>query len=103
MRGGKSAFLKIIEARLIFFFVQVSLDILFSMHITAATSISAYIHLLPDYLVATASVERSFSQMKMIKTRSCNRMGGNSFHLMKLSIESPEKLSDSDLENIVYV
>ena len=54
--------------------------------------------------VATASVERSFSQMKMIKTRLRNRMGKKSLsHLMKISIESPEQLSDSDLENIVDV
>ena len=39
--------------------------------------------------------------MKMIKTRLCNRMGNKSLsHLMKISIELPEKLSDSDLENI---
>ena len=51
-----------------------------------------------------ASVERSFSQMKMIKTRLRNRIGGKSLsHLMKISIESPEKLSDSDLENVVDV
>ena len=66
------------------------------MHITTATSVSAYICL--TIPVATASVKRSFSQMKMIKTRSRNRMGENSFYLMKLKIESPEKLSDSDLE-----
>ena len=54
--------------------------------------------------VATASVKRSFSQMKMIKTRLRNRMGEKSLsHLMKISIESPEKLSDSDLETIVIV
>ena len=29
--------------------------------------------------VATASVERSFSQMKIIKTRLCNRIGGKVF------------------------
>ena len=54
--------------------------------------------------VATASIERSVSQMKMIKTRLRNRMGQMSLsHRMKISIESPEKLSDSDLENIVDV
>ena len=53
--------------------------------------------------VATASVKRRFSQMKMIKTRLRNRMGGKSLSHMKISIESPEKLSDSDLENIVDV
>ena len=54
--------------------------------------------------IGTASVERSFSQMKMIKTRLRNRLGEKSLsHLMKLAIESPEKLSDSDLENIVDI
>ena len=52
----------------------------------------------------TASVERSFSQMKMIKTRLRSRLGEKSLsHLMKIAIESPEKLSDSDLENIVDI
>ena len=38
----------------------------------------------------------------MIKTRLRNRLGEKSLsHLMKIAIESPEKLSDSDLENIV--
>ena len=42
--------------------------------------------------------------MKMIKTRLHNRMGEKSIsHLMKISIESPEKIRDSDLENIVDV
>ena len=44
--------------------------------------------------------------MKMIKTRLRNRMGEKALsHLMKMSIESPEKqkLSDCDLENIVDV
>ena len=42
--------------------------------------------------------------MKMIKTRLHDQMGKTSLsHLMKISIESSEKLSDSDLENIVDV
>ena len=54
--------------------------------------------------IGTASVERSFSQMKMIKNRLRNRFGEKSLsHLMKIAIESPEKLSDSDLENIVDI
>ena len=40
--------------------------------------------------IGTASVERSFSQMKMIKTRLRNRLGEKSLsHLMKIAIESP--------------
>ena len=54
--------------------------------------------------IGTASVERSFSQVKMIKTRLRSRLGEKSLsHLMKIAIESPEKLSDSDLENIVDI
>ena len=54
--------------------------------------------------VGTASVERSFSQMKMIKTRLRNRLSEESLsHLMKIAIESPNKLSDEDLENIVDI
>ena len=54
--------------------------------------------------IGTASVERSLSQMKMIKTRLRSRLGEKSLsHLMKIAIESPEKLSDSDLENIVDI
>ena len=54
--------------------------------------------------VATASVERSFSQMKMIKTRLRNRIGELSLsNLMKIVIESPDTLSDNDVEEIVSV
>ena len=54
--------------------------------------------------IGTASVERSFSQMKMIKTRLRNRLGEKSLsHLMKIAIEAPDKLSDSDLENVVDI
>lgn len=52
--------------------------------------------------VGTASVERSFSQMKMIKTHLRNRLGEKSLsYLMKIGIESPKKLSDIDLETII--
>ena len=54
--------------------------------------------------VSTASVERSFSQMKLIKTRIRNRIGQSSLsYLMKIAIETPEKLSDSDLDAIISV
>ena len=52
--------------------------------------------------VATAFVERSFSQMKLIKTRLRNHLSDTSLsHLMKIAIESPDTLLDSDLEDIV--
>ena len=54
--------------------------------------------------VSTASVERSFSQMKMIKTRLRNRIGENSLnHLMLIAIESPDELSENELDCIVNV
>ena len=65
--------------------------------------------------VGTVSVEWSFLQMKMIKTRLRNCIGETSLsYLMKIApdkicdmdlenIESPEKLCDMDLENIVNI
>ena len=54
--------------------------------------------------VTTASVEPSFSKMKIIKSRLRNRLSDISLsHLMKVAIESPEHLSDSDLEKIVNI
>ena len=54
--------------------------------------------------VSTASVERSFSQMKLIKTRLSNALSDCSLsHLMKIAIEAPEVLSDSDLDEVVNV
>ena len=54
--------------------------------------------------VGTASVERSFSDMKMIKSRLRNRLReANLSYLMKITLESPEALSDEELEQIVNV
>ena len=54
--------------------------------------------------VGTASVERSFSQMKMIKTRPRNRLGEqNLVHLMRIAIEMPEKLLDDIIESVVDI
>ena len=42
--------------------------------------------------------------MKLLKTRLRNRLSDSSLlHLMKIAIESPDKLSDSDTEEIVNV
>jgi len=52
----------------------------------------------------TASVERSFSQMKMIKTQLRNRLSEKSLsYLMKIAIESPQKLTDEDLEMMIGI
>ena len=53
--------------------------------------------------VGTASVERSFSHMKMV-SRLRNRLGeANLSYLMKIALESPMALSDEELEQIVTV
>ena len=54
--------------------------------------------------VATTSVERSFSQMKLIKTRLRSNLNDKSLsNLMKIALESPVELTDSHLEEIVDV
>jgi len=54
--------------------------------------------------VQTASVERSFSKMKMIKTQLRKRLSEKILsYLMKISIESPQKLTDEDLEMMIEI
>ncbi len=51
-----------------------------------------------------ASVERSFSQMKMIKTRLRSRLGEqNLAHLMRIAIEMPEELPDDIVESVIDI
>ena len=55
-------------------------------------------------LVTTASVERSFSQMKLIKTCLRSSLNDKSLsNLMKIALESPDELTDSYLEEVVNV
>ena len=52
--------------------------------------------------IAIAFVERSFYQIKLIKICVHNRLSNTSLsHLIKIAIESPDTLLDSDLEDIV--
>jgi len=52
----------------------------------------------------TASVERSFPQMKLIKTRLRNCLEEeNLSNLMKIAIVSPESLQDEQLELIIDI
>ena len=52
--------------------------------------------------VTTATVERSFSDMKLIKTRLRNRLGEESLdQAMRICIEGPDTLSDADLVEII--
>ena len=54
--------------------------------------------------VTTASVERSFSQMKLIKTSFRSSLNDKSLsNLMKIALESPDELTDSHLEEVVNV
>ena len=53
--------------------------------------------------VTTASVERSFSQMKLIKTCLSSLNDKSLSNLMKIALESPVELTDSHLEEVVDV
>ena len=53
---------------------------------------------------STASVERSFSQMKFIKTRLRNRITEYGLSgLMRIAIESPKTLTEQDVEEILDI
>lgn len=78
----------------------ISNEMLITMFLNLSTLSGIYLSI----PVGTASVERSFSEMKMIKTRLRNWLGECSLsYLMKLSIESPEKRSDDDLDAIIRI
>ena len=52
--------------------------------------------------VTTATVERTFSSMKLIKTRLRSRMGESTLdHAMRVCIEGPERLSNDTLEEVI--
>ena len=54
--------------------------------------------------VTTASVERSFSQIKLIKTYLRSSLNDKSLsNLMKIALESPVELTGSHLEEIVDI
>ena len=49
-------------------------------------------------LFGTTSVERSFSHLKMVKSRLRNRLGeANLSYLVKIALESPDALLDENL------
>ena len=61
------------------------------------------LNILLTLLVGTATVERSFSDMKMIKARLRNRLSDDNLqHLMRVAIEGPE-LKDVDFNAILEV
>ena len=52
--------------------------------------------------VTTATVERTFSDMKLVKTRIRSRLGEETLdYTMRICIEGPDKLSDEDLDAII--
>ena len=52
--------------------------------------------------ISTASAEQILSDVKLIKNRLCNRLTELSLSkLIKIVIESPEKLTDSDFKKTV--
>ena len=54
--------------------------------------------------VGTATVERSFSDMKLIKTRLRSHLTEESLaHLMRITIEGPEKLSLTQLHEVLDI
>ena len=74
------------------------------MRIAMFPNLSVIANICLSIPVGTASVERSFSQMKMIKTRLRNRLGEMSLSLlMKIAIESPQKMSIKYLEEVIDV
>ena len=53
-------------------------------------------------LVTTATVERTCSSMKLIKTQLRNRMGESTLeHTMIICIEGPDRLSNETLEKVI--
>ena len=75
-----------------------------SMLIAMFPNLSIIANICLSIPVGTASVERSFSQIKMIKTRLRNLLGELSLSLlMKIAIESPQKKADRDLEEVIDV
>ena len=52
--------------------------------------------------MTTATVERTFSSMNLMKTRLRSRMGENTLkHTMRICIEGPDQLSNDTLEAVV--
>ena len=67
-------------------------------------NLSALANICISLPVSTASVEQSFSQMKMIKVRLRNRIGESSLnHLMLIVIESVNHLTNSVIMNLTVL
>ena len=63
------------------------------------SKLAAILEVLP---VTTATAERTFSSMKLIKTRLRSRMTADTLdHTMRICIEGPDHLSNDTLEAVV--
>ena len=69
------------------------------LHVVYSVCIlAAILTLLP---VTTTTVERTFSSMKLVKTRLRNRMGESTLeHIIRICIEGPDRLSNETLEDV---
>ena len=86
--------------------MKVQLKELFSndMMRTLFPNLSKVATISPSIPVATASVERSFSRMKLIKTCLRGSLNDTSLsHLMKIAIESPAELTDSHVAEFIDI
>ena len=82
---------------------QVLSTLLLSADISAAfpnlAKLAAILIVLP---VTTATVERTFSSMKVVKTRLRSRMGESTLeHAMRICIEGPDQLPSDTLEAVI--
>ena len=69
--------------------------------LTAFPNLAKVATILEVLPVTTATVERSFSSMKLIKTRLHSRMGEKTFdHAMRICIKGPDRLSNDTLESV---
>ena len=75
-----------------------------SMHIALFPTLHTLATICLSIPISIVSAEQSFSDMKLIKNRLGNRLTELSpSNLMTIVIESPKKLTDSDLEEIVDI
>lgn len=84
-------------------------DIFQSMQVTEAyrgtfTQFFTLLNILLALLIRTVTVERSFSEMKMIKTRLRNRPSDcNLDQLMKIAVEGPEIMEDVPFQDVLEI
>ena len=60
------------------------------------------LNIMMAFPVSTATVERTFSQMKLIKTCLCNRLSDSNLEHLKIAIEGPS-ISNVDFNEIIDI